>query len=271
LDEAAVLFIYEDSLMKSMAKNLVILYGQGGLSDVGRHAVEVALAEWRAEDCRRVTILTQYPELLKEKNWNSPGDHNVMDLVRWKEDAKLISVTNGWNDPELVQHFESCDAVISCLGNRQPRSMGAKASSWCAAEGNALVIKAMKEHGVKRVVVCSSMGVEEDWPPLEFHWAGRIMACLFVTPGMARRPFQDLTEMEKMYKQEPDLDYLFVRPYGLSEDVVPKNKWKLQAEKYKDKDIDFVVAKMDVARYMMQEALTPTRHRVGVVIGGVKE
>jgi NAD(P)H-binding len=251
-----------------MAKHLVILYGQGGLSDVGRHAIQVALDE--VPSCK-VTILTQHPELLNEKNWNCgcPDDHRITEHPKWKDTTKLVSV-DSWNDPGLVQHFNSCDAVISCLGNRQATVFGVKASTWCAAEGNALVIKAMKEHGIQRVVVCSSIGIEEDWPPAEFHWAGKVMACLFVAPGLARRPFQDLTKMEKLYKAS-ELDWLFVRPLGLGEDVVPQNKWKLQTEKYKDRDIDIQVAKLDVARYMIQEALAPSRHRVGIVIGGVKE
>jgi hypothetical protein len=249
-------------------KSLVILYGQGGLSDVGRHAVQVALDE---TDCS-VTILTPYPELLDEKNWNCGcvDGHNITAHSRWQECAKLIAVTN-WNDPDLTKHYQSCDAVISCLGNRQARCLGAVAGSWIAAEGNAFVIRAMKEHDVKRVVICSSMGIEEDWPPVEFHWAGKIMACLFRTPGMARQAFADLTKMERLYKQEKELDFLFIRPLGLGEDVVPKNTWKLQTEKYKDKDLDIDMAKLDVARFMIQEALTPTRHRAGVVIGGVKE
>lgn len=249
-----------------MAKHLVVLYGQGGLSDVGRHAVEVVLRE---QPSCQLTVLTQHPELLKESNWNCgcPDGHSIVeDPSKWK----LVKV-NKWDDPTLLQHFSSCDAVISCLGNRQPTLMDVPASSWCAADGNAMVIKAMQKHQIKRVVVCSSMGVEEDWPPLEFHWAGKIMACLFVLPGMARRPFQDLTQMEKQYKATKDVDWLFVRPLGLGEDVVPTNRWKLQTEKYKDRDLSIELAKMDAARYLVEEALNPTRHCVGVVIGGVKE
>lgn len=245
-------------------KHLVVLYGIGGLSDVGRHAVEVVLREYPG--CG-LTVLTQHPELIKECNWNcgcTDGHSIVEDPNKWK-----IFKVDRWDDPELSKHLSSCDAVISCLGNRQPTLMDVPTSSWCAAEGNAFVIRAMQEHGIQRVVVCSSMGIEEDWPPLEFHWAGKIMSCLFVT--LARGPFRDLTKMEQQYKATTGLDWLFVRPLGLGEDVVPKNRWKLQTEKYKDTDLSVDLAKMDAARYMVQEALNPTRHCEGVVIGGVKE
>ena len=72
--------------------------------------------------------------------------------------------------------------------------------------------------------------------------------------------------IESAYRKS-GLDYLLIRPCGLSEDAVPENQWKLQTEKYKDTDIDIEVAKLDVARFMVQEALEPTRHEDAVVIG----
>ena len=73
--------------------------------------------------------------------------------------------------------------------------------------------------------------------------------------------------MEREYKASSnDIDYLFVRPVGISEDVVPENRWFLQKEKGVD-PVGFNMAKMDVARFMVEEALNPTKHRMGVVIG----
>ncbi|KAL3941004.1 MAG: hypothetical protein SGARI_000753 [Bacillariaceae sp.] len=119
-----------------------------------------------------------------------------------------------------------------------------------------------------RAVVISSTGVEEDWPPMEFHWAGRIMKWLFLGP--CKKTFKDLTAMEKSYKAAGDIDYLFVRPTGISEDAVEENKWALQKEKGKDA-VGMNFAKMDCARFMVQEALNPTMHKRGVVIGGAED
>ena len=110
------------------------------------------------------------------------------------------------------------------------------------------------------------MGVQEDWPPMEYHFAGRIMARMFNTNS--KRAFQDLTQMELAYKEESnkDLDYLFVRPVGISEGVKPCGEYFLQKEKGKDA-LGIDMAKLDVARFMVKEALEPTFHRRGVVIG----
>ena len=112
------------------------------------------------------------------------------------------------------------------------------------------------------------MGIEEDWPPMEFHWTGKIMECLFLT--FVRKAYNDLANMERAYRAASDLDFLFIRPVGIGEDVAPENKWRLQKEKYKDAEyLDTNMAKLDVARFMIQEALHPTRHQDAVVIGGV--
>lgn len=245
-------------------KHLVVLYGQGGLSDVGRHAVQVAL-----EKKLQVTVLTQHPELLEEPNWKCgcPEPHSITQDQRKR--MKMVPV-DSWDDKSLPDHFNGCDAVVSCLGNRQPTLMDVPKTSWCAHAGNDMVIKAMKQHNIKRAVVISSMGIEDDWPPAEFHWAGKIMSALFLLPGCARTPYKDLTKMERGYRKS-GLDYLLVRPCGLGEDVLPENQWKIQTKKYQDADIEIEVAKLDVARFMVQEALEPTRHEDAVVIGGVKK
>jgi hypothetical protein len=73
--------------------------------------------------------------------------------------------------------------------------------------------------------------------------------------------------LERAYRAS-DADYLLVRPVGIGEDVVPSNEWVIQ-----DTD-DFCVeqlnmAKLDVARYIVQEALSPTKSKDAVYIGGV--
>ena len=242
---------------------LVILYGIGGLSDVGRHAVQVAVEKKKQKELEQITVLTRYPELLEEKNWKCgcPEEHGFSE-----EDKKLFSLVHvkDWSDKILTSHFQGATAVISCVGNRQPTMMGVKPDSWEAYDGNQVVIQAMKEHSIQRAVVMTSMGINEDWPPMEYLWPGKIMALLFLT--CARKAYKDLATMEDAYRAT-DLDYLLVRPVGIGEDQLPTNKWKLQTEKYKDKEMGMDMAKLDVARFMMQEALNPTRHKEAVVIG----
>ena len=241
---------------------LVILYGVGGLSDVGRHAILAALER---TDIERITVLTQYPKLLDDgAKWNCgcPDAH-----VLSESDKKRISIVSvdSWSEHDkLVPYFKGSSAVVSCLGNRQP--FFGHCDSY---DGNSAVIDAIhKTDNLKRVVVCSSIGIEEDWPPVEFFKLGRYaMSCIFMTCG--RQNFKDLTKMERAYKatSEKDIDYLLIRPVGLTEDVKPVNRWALQKKKFDDV-LHYEMAKLDCARYMVEEAIHPTRHREAVVIGG---
>jgi len=97
------------------------------------------------------------------------------------------------------------------------------------------------------------------------HWAGGAMACLFKT--ISKREFRDLTKAEETVKSAKEVDYLIIKPLGLGEDVVPTNEWKLQKKKYED-TVDINLAKLDCARFMVQEAINPTIHNNAVVIGG---
>jgi len=136
---------------------LVILYGIGGLSDVGRHAVQLAVEKKKAKELDHITVLTRYPELLAEPNWKCgcPEPH-----VFSEEDKKLFDLVTvkKWSDKSLTSHFQGATAVISCLGNRQATMMGVKPDSWEAYVGNSVVIQAMKDHSIQRAVVMSSMG-----------------------------------------------------------------------------------------------------------------
>lgn len=246
---------------------LVILYGVGGLSDVGRHAVQAALER---SDVASVTVLTKHPEMLDDPDWKCGCEtpHAFTDAD--KERLKIVAVNNkqSWQQQEgeeagIASHFRDATAVVSCLGNREPLR-----GHRDAAEGNDAVIKAMQQNAnLKRVVAITSAGIEEDWPPLEFFKPGYyILSFLFMT--LSRPSFRDLTKMERAYKAtaEADIDYLLVRPVGLGEDIKPVNKWALQRKKYEDA-LHFDMAKLDCARFMVEEAINPTRHRQAVVIG----
>ena len=104
---------------------------------------------------------------------------------------------------------------------------------------------------------------------MEFIWIARvILSFLFIVPGLSRGAYRDLTMMERLYRATTpdDVDYLFVRPCGLGEEVVPVGQWWLQKEKYKDA-VGGNMAKLDCARCMVEECLNPTKHREAVVIG----
>ena len=151
-----------------MAAHLVILYGIGGLSDVGRHAILAALEQPTVE---KITVITEYPELLDETNWecNCTGGH-TNPSIEYSDKVKVVKVDSWKNEQDnLSEHFQGATSVISCLGHRQP---GVKypqliERGLVATSGNQQVIQAMKQANVKRVVAMSSMGMGEN-----IHWAG---------------------------------------------------------------------------------------------------
>ena len=75
------------------------------------------------------------------------------------------------------------------------------------------------------------------------------------------------------------MDYLFVRPVGIEETKIPVGRYYLQVHGEK-KSIDVSadneviegivggnMAKLDVARFMVDEVLRPTLHRTSQVVG----
>jgi len=81
-----------------------------------------------------------------------------------------------------------------------------------------------------------------------------------------RKARKDLEAMEKIYV-ESSLDYLFVRPVGISEECVPVGEYFIQDPGNKEVVVGGDMAKMDVARFMVDQALNPTFHRTSKTIG----
>lgn len=239
----------------------------GGLSDVGRHAILAAL-EKKDPSVDKITVITEYPEKLNEKNWDSAGEKsNPFDDPDAASKLEMVKIDTWKNDqPNLSKHFVGATAVVSCLGHRQPgwKNKELISKGLVAYDGNKQVIAAMKEANVNRVVVISSFGIngDKDWP----HLAGKLMRCLFMT--FMRKARKDLEKMEDSYTGS-ELDYLIVRPVGIGEDVEESGKYYLQESGSKNKDgmVGGNMAKMDVSRFMVDEALKPTLHRCSKTVG----
>jgi NAD(P)H-binding len=243
-----------------MNMKLVILFSKGGLGDVGRHAVRAALD--RPNEIEHITVISQYTDSLKDKNWNSACSPSEIEITEdeWKR-LTIVPIQSWEDEASFLSYFEGAGAVISCMGNRQ-MTLGDRVSG----VGNTKVVKAMTQYNIPRVVSISSVGIRDDWPPLEFHWSGKVLSCIFLTVG--RSDYKDLSKGEEAYADSPSaIDYLIVRPVGLGEDIAPVGKWWVQKEKYKDTSFHFDSAKLDCARFMIEEVLKPTRHRTAVVLG----
>ena len=139
-------------------KKLVVLYGIGGLSDIGRHAI---LAGLEKKNVEHITVITEYPELLDEKNWECgcPDGHtNPFNVEEYAPKLTMVKVDSWKNDqPNLSEHVQDADAVISCIGHRQPgwKYKELKTKGLIARDGSRQVIKAMKEAHV--MVSCRNL------------------------------------------------------------------------------------------------------------------
>ncbi len=140
--------------MKTSATVLAILYGKGGLGDVGRHAI---LAAFERNDVASVKVFSQHPESLQENyKCGCLNPHNL--TVEQRKRIDIIPVKHNWKD-DLSAHFVGVTAVVSCLGTRQPFLGGRYATA-----GSKAVKKVMEAHDISRVVSITSMGLGEDYP-----------------------------------------------------------------------------------------------------------
>jgi hypothetical protein len=256
----------------------------GGLSDVGRHAILAALEN---ETIDKITVITEYPDKLNEANWDCGcvgGHTNPFDDPVNKSRLEMVKIDTWTAAKEgqknlLAGHFAGANGVVSCLGHRQPGWKYPELISrgLIAYDGNRQVIEAMAAAKVDRAVVITSFalgggrGTSSEWP----HWASVLMGCFQKT--FMRKAGNDLAKMEAAYVESP-MDYLLVRPVGISEDKVPVGRYYLQQPGEK-KSLDGVsgemidgivggnMAKMDAARFMVDEAVRPTLHRTSRVVG----
>jgi len=251
--------------MTPAKRSLVILYGIGGLSDVGRHAILAALEN---PEVSKITVITEHPEKLDEKNWESHGEKtNPFNKPEFAPRLAMVKVEESWKKPQenLASHFAGADAVISCLGHRQPGISNKELlkRGLIAYDGNKQVIQAMQEAKVDRAVVITSMGLKSDngaWP----HWASKILKVMFLC--CARKAKKDLEAMENLYL-ESSLDYLFVRPVGISEEREPTGEYYVQEPGNKKDAVGGDMAKIDAARFMVDQALNPTFHKTYKTVG----
>ena len=72
----------------------------------------------------KVTVITEYPEKLDEKNWecNCTGGHtNPFNDPNAASKLEMVKIDTWKNEqPNLASHFNGANAVVSCLGHRQP-------------------------------------------------------------------------------------------------------------------------------------------------------
>lgn len=245
---------------------LAIVFSSGDLGDVGRHAVAAALE--MGDAVAKVRVLSNRLDLLDEPKWKCACPHPHVPSESDRRKLELIHVNVTSPQANLAQHLQGVHAVISCLGNRKPFHPD------CIAKvGTQRIVDAMAQQGnAKRLVLLSSAGIADDWPPIEWSRDGLRLQGFFRT--VCWKQYQDLSGAEMAVRQgaenSPGLDFLMVRAVHLTETAKPTGDWYVQKVKHQDHPTS-EMAKMDCGRFMVQQCLHPTLHRTAVVVGGAPE
>ena len=246
---------------------IAIFFSSGAFGDCARHAILHALDDERVAKILVYSSERNLPSL-DEANWKCGcrKDHGAEMKKSPNFDQKVQLTTVDVTDAEEMTNgdkvdLSGVDAVISGLGNRQ-MFIGDRV----ARKGTKNIVVAMRDASVQRIVAMSSMGVNEDKPCMEWRSEGKFMAALFKT--VSRREYKDIAGMEKdlMATDDSDINYLLVRPVGLGEECVPRDEYFIQKKKFEDV-LGPNMAKMDVGKFLLEEALDPTFERRAVVIG----
>lgn len=147
----------------------------GGTGNIGRLVVDQALAEGH-----EVTVVTR----------------DATSLTR--TDPRLhVEQGNVFDARALLPVVAGHDAVIVTLGG------GSKGG--IRSPGTAAVIEAMRQTGVRRLVVQSTLGAGDSADQLTFFWKYLMFGALL------RRAYADHQEQERI-TQASDLDWTIVRP-----------------------------------------------------------
>lgn len=159
--------------------NVIVI---GATGSVGRLAVEDMLAQGH-----HVTAFARHP-----------GNLGI-------EHSALVRIAGDATDPEAVSEaVRGQDAVVVTLG------AGASRTSRVRSQGTLAVINAMQMHGVRRLVVQSTLGAHESWNNLNFFWK-RIMF------GFLLRPVFRDHELQESLVRASGLDWTIVRPSAFAD------------------------------------------------------
>lgn len=206
----------------------------GGSQGTGAEAVKAALE--RGHD---VTAFARSPQRLAV------------------EHAKLAKLQGDFHDRASVEGaIRNQDAVIvtafpsSGLG-------GFKTDPTFFSRGTAVVIDAMKTHGVKRLVVLSALGVGESRKLYNLFLRTLLMG--FILKG----PYQDHERQEDMVRQS-GLDWVIARPTRLTAGPARKQYQKKTAIER----VPLSISRADVADFLVEAAEVDTWLRHAVALGG---
>jgi putative NADH-flavin reductase len=125
------------------------------------------------------------------------------------------------------------------------------------SEGTRYTIAAMKEHGVKRLVVLSAFGVGETRQPSSF------LLRKILIPFLLKVPYEDHERQEQLVKSS-SLDWVIARPTRLTNGPARKQYVKETSPKA----VPNSISRADVADFLVEAAIVDTWVGRAVQLGG---
>ncbi|MBF9032840.1 NAD(P)H-binding protein [Rhodobacterales bacterium HKCCE2091] len=177
-------------------------------------------------DGHEVTAFARHPEALDLADQNlhlHPGDAT---------DAEAVAAA-------VAGH----DAVVVVLGS------GMKRRSTIRSAGTLNVIRAMQRHGVRRLVVQSTLGARESWGNLNFFWK-RIMFGAYLRPVFLDH------ELQERLVESSGLDWTIVRPAAFADG--PETGVYMEDVKPEARGLRLKITKADIAAFLSRQLTEAT-------------
>lgn len=185
----------------------------------------------------------------------SAAGHELTLLVRPTtacEAPEGVRVLRGLLDdrPRLDEAMAGADAVLSCIGMQRANP----ANPWSASRSPEdltsatarLIVAAMREHGVPRIVAVSAAGVGDSAAQLN------LVMRFFLATSMIGTAYADLARMEAVYA-ESGLDWLAPRPTRLMDGAATGRV--AVVERFGTRA---AITRADVARWMLDALSVPS-------------
>jgi len=145
--------------------------------------------------------------------------------------------------PSVEAAVQGQEAVLSALGVRKLRK------NTILSDGTKNIIRAMEQHGVKRFVCESSLGVGDSKGQLGWVYT------LFIIPLFLRNIFRE-KEVQEQYIKQSNLDWIIVRPAALTNG--PHTGVYRSGFSTRDRTIRGKIARADVADFMLKQLTDDT-------------
>lgn len=246
---------------------IAVFLSQGGLGDCGQHAVARALEDpsisVRAIAQHRGTI-----GRVDDEKWQPQPfltDEQLGDPRLQLLEIPFATEGSAEVAQQLSQALRGVDAVIACPASRQP---GKDLQRGTAAPGMRNIIAAMQAHGISRILYVSSIGI--DAPPFQWAWWSPLAGAMISATSKAWRGMKKDLGAGDAALRGSGLDYVIVRPMGLDAKEPVQGSWKLVDAADRKTPLAMGIAKADVGRFLLQEALQPTLHARDVLLGQPK-